>query len=483
MIDRTPPPVFLRIGSEHRASGSGGQYDHIDPTTGAVDASIPLAGPAEIDEAVQTANGAFASWRSVRPAEKRKLLLRLADLFDQHADEFGRRGTLDNGTPLSLTRHSASACAEWTRYYAGWADKISSDVLSYHGKDGELTYSLAQPYGVVGAIITWNGAAVSLAMKIPAALAAGNTVVVKPSELTPFSGELFADLVHQAGFPEGVFSILPGSAEAGAALVAHPLVKKVSFTGGLVAARAILRSCAEQLKPSVVELGGKAANIVFDDADLDAACSYAAMMSVGLMSGQGCGLPTRLLVQRSIYDDVLTRVVEVAKRLKVGDPFDLETDSGPVINAAAVERIMAMIERAKGDGARLVTGGARLDGPLAGGYFIEPTIFADVSPASELAQAEVFGPVLAVMPFDTEEDAITIANSTLYGLSSYIQTSDLGRALRVADAMVSGEVLVNRACLIPPYRPFGGVGQSGFGREGGRSGLEEYLWTKCVAVT
>jgi aldehyde dehydrogenase (NAD+) len=482
VTDTTPPAVHIRIGAERRTAGSGGVYQHINPATGQPDADIPLAGAAEVNDAVEAAGQAFGTWRSTPPAAKRAMLNKLADLIEANGEEFARRGTLDNGTPISVAGGFVPQSAEWTRYYAGWADKISSDLTSYHSKDGEIGYTLAQPFGVIGVIITWNGPLISLAMKIPAALAAGNTVVVKPSELTPFSGELFADLVEQAGFPPGVVSILPGAPEAGSALVSHPLVKKVTFTGGPDTARKILHACADQMKPAVLELGGKSANIVFEDADLDVACSHGTFMSVGVLSGQGCALPTRMLVHESIYADVVGRVAEIAKAITVGDPFDPATVSGPVINRAAFDRILAMIERAKADGARLVTGGSRYEGPLADGYFIEPTVFADVDPASELAQKEVFGPVLAITPFSTDDEAIAIANSTPYGLSAYLQTSDLRRAHRVADELVTGEVLVNGALNLGVHRPFGGVGLSGFGKEGGKAGLEEFLQFKSVAI-
>ena len=317
-------------------------------------------------------------------------------------------------------------------------------------------------------------------MKIPPALAAGNTVVVKPSELTPFSGELFADLVAEAGFPEGVVNILPGDASAGEALVRHPLVEKVSFTGGLVTARKIAIACAEQMKPTLMELGGKSANIVFDDANLDEAAEFGATR-ICLLSGQGCSLPTRLLVQRSISDEMVDRVKALAEAVVVGDPFDLATATGPVVNEAAMVRILGMIERARDSGARLITGGSRLTGDLANGFYIEPTVFADVDPRSELAQNEVFGPVLAMTPFDTEQEAIVIANGTEYGLSGYIQTRDVTRALRVAEELLAGDLHINGYDR-SAGRPFGGLKLSGHGKEGGRHGLDEFLRVKAVSV-
>jgi aldehyde dehydrogenase (NAD+) len=481
-IDTTRPEVRLRIGGEKRRTASGGTFNHINPCTGRPDAEIPMAGPAEIDEAVTAAHNAYLTWRQTNPTERRRVLMRLADLIEEHADDFNRLGTFDNGTPTGLVAGLVAMSVEWTRYYAGWADKITSEVSGSYRAHGEFSYTLSQPYGVIGVIITWNGPLISLAMKVPAALAAGNTVVIKPSELTPFSADLFADLAAEAGIPEGVVNVVPGSAEAGAALVAHPLVKKVTFTGGPDTARKILQSCAEHIKPSVMELGGKSGNIIFEDANLDLACSVGTLMSVGMMSGQGCAFPTRMIVARPLYDDVLASVSGIASLIKVGDPLQPDTVAGPVVNEAALQRITGIIQRATKDGARLITGGERIGGELADGYFLQPTVFADVNPVSELAQKEVFGPVLSIIPFDTEEQAIEIANSTPYGLSGYVFTNDLKRAHRVAEEMETGEVLINGAAPLPVHRPFGGFGISGMGKEGGRLGLDEFLRTKSVSI-
>jgi aldehyde dehydrogenase (NAD+) len=481
-LDRTRPNVHLRINGERLTTGTGGTFDHIDPSTGTVDATIPLAGPDEINRCVELAHEAYLKWRDVSPAERRRLLLKLADLIETNNNEFVRRAVLDNGTAIRTAQGLVPSAVEWTRYYAGMADKVSGRVATSFGPDREFSYTLAQPYGVIGVIITWNGPLTSLTMKLPPALAAGNTVIVKPSELTPFAAELFADLVEEAGFPPGVVNILPGTGAAGAALVDHPLVQKISFTGGPSTARAILRACADQMKPAVLELGGKSANLIFEDADLEAAVTWGTMRVLGVMSGQGCGFPTRMIVHESLYDEALDRVASVVKGIRVGDPFDLETDIGPVINAAAVERIIGMIEKARQEGSRLVAGGSRVDGPLANGYYIEPTVFADVDRDTELAQTEVFGPVLAMMPFSTEEQAIEIANCTPYGLSSYIQTNDLRRAHRVAERLTAGATMINGAGNLMVNRPFGGFGLSGYGKEGGPEGLAEFQRVKTIAM-
>jgi aldehyde dehydrogenase (NAD+) len=475
----------LVIGNKIIEKASGGVYTHINPATGKPQADIPLAGVAETEDAIAAAKSAFATWRSMPGRERMVLLNRLADLIKQNASEFQRLSVIEGGTPYSVAAGGAGLAEEWTRYYAGWADKVDGQVVSSYPSD-EFIYTLPEPYGVIGIVVTWNGPLISLGMKVIPAIAAGNTVVVKPAEQTPFVAALFAKLALEAGIPAGVINVLPGAVESAQTLIAHPDVEKISFTGGPITARKILHQCAELLKPSVMELGGKSANIVFDDADLDSAAQHAAMMSVGLLSGQGCELPTRLLVQEGVYDAMLEKVVAIAKALPIGDPRDVNTFIGPVINEAACERILAMVDRAKQAGAgRVVLGGERLKlgGDLENGFFVSPTIFADVDPKSEIAQQEVFGPILVIQKFSTEEEAIEIANSTQYGLGGYIQTNDLKRAHRVAAALKTGFVHLNGSRNIPAHAPFGGLGLSGFGKEGGRPGLDEFIRLKTVSLS
>ena len=483
MHDRPVPQVHLHIGDEQRTSGSGGAHAHIYAADGSTTGMVPLAGADETNEAVAAAAAAFVTWRRRDPRERARMLRRLGELLRENAEEFGRLGALDNGTPALISMFSAGMAADWIDYYAGWADRIDSQVNGTVMDRRELGYTISEPYGVIGLIITWNGPLISLGMKVAAPLAAGNTVVIKPSEMTPYSGELFMKLAREAGIPSGVINMLPGSVAAGEALVRHRLVEKVSFTGGPVTARKILAACAEQIKPAVLELGGKSANLIFPDADLDAACAFGVQFSISHMSGQGCAFPTRMLVHQDVYDEVVERTLALVAQIKVGDPFDAQTTSGPVINEAALHRILAVIERAQGEGAgKLVAGGKRLGGALAKGYFIEPTVFIDVDPNSHLAQEEVFGPVLAITPFRDEAEAIEIANSTDYGLSAYVQTRDLNRALRLTEELRSGVVLVNGSQNIQPQRPFGGLGVSGYGREGGKEGLAEFIRTKTVGI-
>jgi acyl-CoA reductase-like NAD-dependent aldehyde dehydrogenase len=315
------------------------------------------------------------------------------------------------------------------------------------------------------------------------ALAAGNTVVAKPPELAPFGAMMFAELAFEAGLPPGVLNVVTGGAAAGDALCRHPGVDKISFTGGAATARSVMRAAAESLTPMALELGGKSANIVFPDADLDLAASVAAMLGAVLLSGQGCALPTRLFAHDDVYDEVVDRVVAQVEAAAVGDALDPAVIMGPVVSAAACDRILGVIDEATATSAgRLATGGRRLDGDLADGYFVAPTVFADVDPSSSLAQREVFGPVLSILRFSGEDEVVDLANGTPYGLAAYLYTADMGRAHRVAKRLESGSVTINAFPSMSPTAPFGGVKQSGFGREGGRAGIDEFLRTKNIVV-
>ena len=478
-----PPRVKLRIGDRQLDVGSGGVYRHVNPATGKIQADVPLADVAEVNDAVDAAHAAFDGWRRWAPAARRDALLRLAGLLEVKGDRFAAYHALENGSPLSIGQGAWQQAKAWTTYYAGWADKLDGTVSTQFMSDSDFAYSLTEPYGVIGIIITWNGPLISLGMKVAPALAAGNTVVVKPSEFTPFSSELFGQLVRQAGIPDGVCNIVPGSVGAAEALVAHSRVQKVTFTGGPATARKILASCAKHLKPAVLELGGKSANIIFPDANLEHACSYGVMLSVVRMSGQGCSFPTRMLVHQDIYEDVLDRVTAKVRAVKIGDPFDPSIDMGPVVNEAAMERILGVIEKAKNEKmGRLVTGGSRPGGELANGFYVQPTVFADVDPDSGLAQREVFGPVLSIMRFGSEKEAIKIANNTEYGLAAHLQTKDVARVHRLAGELRGGTIMVNGGRSLKPGLPFGGDGLSGYGREGGRQGIDEFVRSKTVTI-
>jgi aldehyde dehydrogenase (NAD+) len=333
---------------------------------------------------------------------------------------------------------------------------------------------------VVAAIVPWNGALASLGQVAGAALAAGNAVVLKPPELAPFTCVRAGELACEAGLPPGVLNVVPGGPQAGEALVRHAGVDKVHFTGSARTARRVLHAARERLTPVALELGGKSAHLVFADADLRAAARWA-LSGLVSASGQGCANGTRVLVEAAVYDELLDRVAAGARRLAVGDPRAPDTALGPVVSAQACARILAFVERAERERhGRLLTGGERLGGELAGGFFIAPTLFADVDQASPLAQEELFGPVLALAPFDDEEEGVRLANATRYGLAAYVHTSDVRRAHRVAHALQAGNVWVNGFYGIPPSMPFGGRGESGHGRAGGRLGLHEFLRPKNV---
>lgn len=482
MTDKIPA-VHLHLGHDQRTSGSGGSRRHIHPVSGAALAEIPLAGPAEIEAAVARAEAAREDWRRTSPDARGAMLTRLAELMLEKKAKFAEMAALDGGTPLMQGERGLETAAAWVRYYAGWCDKLTGDLLSTFDTRGEFSYSVPEPIGIVGIINTWNGPVIGLGMKVAPALAAGNCVIVKPAEITPFAPELFAQCCKEAGIPDGVLSILPGTGEAGDAIVRHPKIRKISFTGGPITARKILAAAAEQIKPTVMELGGKSASLVFPDCDLQAAAERAVFWTIGCLAGQGCALPTRQLVHADVYDEFVAMMVAIAKQFKVGDPMEPGVMVGPVINKAAVDRITGMFDRATADKAcKFLMGGKRAGGDLASGNFIEPTIMVDVDPDHEIAQVEIFGPAVAILKFHTEEEAIAIANNSEYGLAAYIQSNDLQRVHRIAERLHAGGVYVNGGFQINSHTPFGGVGISGFGKEGGKAGIEEFLHYKTVTI-
>jgi len=460
--------------------------DHVNPATARVNGSVLLSGPEEVDAAVAAAKSAFPQWRALSPDKRRRILQRMEELIQENVLELGRLNTLELGVPFRISAALAHLCSGWFGYYAGWADKIEGATIPpspmmVPGVD----YTIPEPYGVVGVILTWNGPIVSIGMKVAPALAAGNCVVVKAPELAPFTVARFGEIALEAGLPPGVLHILPGGPDAGAHLVAHPDVAKISFTGGIPTAKKILDSARHTLKPVLLELGGKTASLIFPDADVDAAVAET-VRSCYTLSGQGCNVTSRMLVHRDVYDRVVRSAAEAAAALRVGDPFDQTTALGPVVGSSARDRILAMIERAGKDG-RLVAGGhavpaAALTPETRDGYFVEPTVLADVDPASEIARNEVFGPVLTIIPFADEDEAVDVANSTPYGLGTVVATRDVSRVQRLIPLLQSGTVLINGAAGQFPGAPFGGYKQSGYGREGGKEGLYEFLQTKNVFI-
>lgn len=461
------------------SAGSGISLPHIYPATGQATGDIRLASPAEVDAAVAAARRAAPGWRALPGDKRRDLMFKLASLIEQDGATLAHLSTVENGMAISGTGFLAYDAAQKFRYFGGWADKIQGrTIATWYGPAHD--YVAYEPYGVIGAIIPWNGPLFATTMVVAPALAAGNCIVVKAPELAPYAVMRLGELFIAAGFPPGVFNVVTGGPDIGEAIVAHPGVDKIQFVGSGPTAKKVLRSAAETLKPCGLELGGKSAVIVFADADLQSAAKRGLSGAISA-NGQGCVNGTRLLVERPIYDQYLAMLGGIASHIKIGDPLDQGTAVGPVISESALARMLATIERAKQEGGRVVTGGERLSGDAANGFFLPITIVADVANDSNLAQHEVFGPVLSVTPFDTEEEAIELANGTAYGLGGYVHTQNLGRAHRMAAALDSGMIHVNGSGEgMTPCAPFGGMKQSGYGRLGGEAGLHEFLRIKNV---
>jgi aldehyde dehydrogenase (NAD+) len=472
------PVPGLLIGEEHIGVTTTGTRDRIDPTTGDVLGSFPLAGPEEIDRAVDTAWRAFPSWRDFPADERRRLLFRLAETVREHETELKLIQALETGSPVS--RSSYDYGLDHLEYYAGWVDKHAGELVATYPRRAHQ-YVKYQPYGVVAAIPSWNGPVNGALLKLAPALAAGNCVVLKTPVLGPFAIQRLVELFLEAGLPPGVVNVVSGDRHTTQHLVKHPRIRKISFTGSPEVATSLLQSAAVNQTPMVAELGGKSANIVFADADLDAAAQMAATMSTIASAGQGCLFPTRLLVHESVLDEVVDRVRTISAAVVPGNPLDRASVMGPVIERAAAQRILGMVERAQNAGARLVTGGTLA--PDAGrACYVLPTVLTGVDRDSEVAQDEVFGPVLAVSSFSREEEALAVANSTRFGLAAYLHTRDIGRAHRIAEALEAGWIGVNAFPPMKAAAPFGGIKASGFGREGGRDGIHEYVYPQSVYI-
>jgi acyl-CoA reductase-like NAD-dependent aldehyde dehydrogenase len=475
-------PTSILIGEDTITDASGGVFDHIFPGTGQVNAKITMAGNEEIDRAVKSAAKAQREWMAMTVEQRRDLMYALADALEANLDGLAQLNVHDYAVPIAFAG-SSSLTVKFFRYYAGWIDKATGQTAPVsHSADTNLIER--EPYGVVGVIVPWNGPLVGIGMAVAPALAAGNAVVIKPPELAPMAPIRFGEICREVGLPAGLVNVVPGGPAAGDALVRHPGVGKIHFTGSGAIARQIAIAAADTLKPLSFELGGKSANVVFADANLDSAVMMAAHMGPLTQSGQSCACGSRILVERSIYDEFLDRLVQTVSHVPIGDPFDASTVMGPVISQAATDRIMGAIHGAVENGTgRLVTGGNRLGGALASGYYIEPTIFADVPNDSPLARIETFGPVVSVMPFDTEDEAMDIANDTDFGLVAYAHTTNFARAHRVARRLEAGSVWINAYSDIQPSGPYGGYKQSGYGRLGGIEGLDEFSQVKNTRIT
>jgi acyl-CoA reductase-like NAD-dependent aldehyde dehydrogenase len=465
VVEHEAPHLF--IGGEWSAPHSGRAIASIDPSTEKVWAHVAEADETDVDRAVGAARAALRGpWTTNVTASRRGALLLMLE-------------SRDNGKPLRETQGEVQRAADWITFFAGAADKINGEQIPF--RPDALAYTRREPVGVVGAILPWNSPISLYSWKLGPALAAGNTVVLKPAEQTPVSALALGKLIEEAGFPAGVVNIVPGFGPiAGAALVAHPSVDKISFTGEHRTAQEIMRGASVNLKRCSFECGGKSPHILFADADLDKAlvvATHGAFRS----TGQSCSLGSRLFAQRSIYDAVVERMAERARRIRVGLPLDAKTHIGPQSSAEQLAKTKAYIALGREQGARLVTGGGRPAG-LERGYFIEPTVFADVDNRSRLAQEEVFGPVLAIIPFDTEEEVIALANDVPYGLVAGLWTQDIGRGHRVAAQIQAGLVSINTYRPVHWMLPYGGYKLSGLGRENGLAALEEYTEIKTVVV-
>lgn len=469
----------LLIDGVRVPASSGRSFETLNPATGEVLARVAEADAADVDAAVRSARAAFeGSWGHMKASERGALLLKLADLIRRNEDELVQLESLDSGKPVSaIRRQDLPAVIDTLTYYAGMADKINGQVIP--ARPDALTYTVREPLGVVGAIIPWNFPLMIGMWKIAPALACGCTVVLKPAEITPLTALRIGELAFEAGFPAGVLNVVPGFGKvAGQALVDHPDVDKVTFTGSPVVGRQILQSSSGNLKRVTLELGGKSANIIFPDADIDAAAK-AASAGIFFNTGQVCSAGSRILVHHSIHDEVVERLAARAQTTRIGNPQDTSTGMGPLVSEVQMKRVLDYIEIGRNEGAALVTGGSRHGNA---GYFVEPTVFAGVRHEMRISQEEIFGPVAAVIPFQDEEDALRIANGTVYSLAAGVWTGDIGRAHRFTRRLKAGTVWVNTYGPTDIRLPWGGARDSGFGREHGEAAIDNFTEPKVVWI-
>lgn len=475
-----PKPGKLFIGGKWVDAASGKTYPTINPATEETITVIAEAGDPDVNAAVAAARSAFASgpWAEMSASDRGRILWRIGDLVDKHADELAELETLDNGKPIFESRQvDIPLVAEVFRYYAGWATKVHGETVPVRGPF--FHYTLREPVGVVAAIVPWNFPLLLTSWKLGPALAAGNTVVLKPAPWTPLTALRLAEIAQEAGLPDGVLNVLTGSTrELGRALVVHPGVDKVAFTGSTATGKDILRNSADTLKPVTLELGGKSPNIVLADADLEAAVRGA---FIGIFYGKGevCAAGSRLLVEKRVKDDLLHKLVERAKKLQPADPLDPKTRLGALVSNEQMTKVLGYIEKGKAEGAGLVAGGERAGSK---GYFVQPTVFDGVRNEMTIAREEIFGPVLAAIEFTDVEDAVRIANDTPYGLAAAVWTRDIGKAHRIARRIQAGTVWINTYGNFDAAAAFGGYKQSGYGRELSMHAMEHYTQVKSVWV-
>ncbi|MCS7061222.1 MAG: aldehyde dehydrogenase family protein [Anaerolineae bacterium] len=476
-------PGRLLIGGQWTPSVAGHTFTTYEPSTGRPLAEVYHAEAEDVDRAVAAARAAFEGpWRKVTPLQRERLLHRLADLIEQNAQQLAEIETLDNGKPLSASKAiDVPSTVDMFRYFAGWPSKIEGAVKPV-SIPNRLNYTVREPVGVVGAIIPWNFPLSLISWKLGPALAAGNTVVLKPAEQTPLSAIRFCELVCEAGFPEGVVNLVQGPGEiTGAALVAHAGVDKIAFTGSTEVGRLIMKAAAGNLKRLSLELGGKSPHIIFADANVPQAARVAAGAIFG-NAGQSCNAGSRLFVQREAYDQVVEIIANRAAEIKVGPGMDANTEMGPLTSLEHYQRVTGYLRSGLEEGAVARAGGSRPAAVPPDGYFVAPTVFEHVRDDMAIVREEIFGPVLVATPFDTVEEVARRANATPYGLAAGVWTKDIGRAHKLASLLQAGTVWINCYSQFDPSSPFGGYKQSGFGRDMGHEALEQYLETKSVWV-
>jgi acyl-CoA reductase-like NAD-dependent aldehyde dehydrogenase len=474
------PKMF--VGGAQVEAASGATFEVIDPSTGRAITEVPRGAAEDVDMAVEAARQAFEEgrWTGLRPGKRTEILFKVGELIKRNITELAQLESIDSGKPISLASGEIWAAGEAFRYYSGWPTKIYGETNP--GDDSMFVYSLREPVGVCGGITPWNFPLIMAAWKVAPALAFGNTVILKPAEQTPLTALRLAELCLEAGVPEGVVNVVSGfGEEAGAALARHPGVDKIAFTGSTEVGRKVLEASAGNLKRVTLELGGKSPNIVFSDANLRRAAK-GSMMGVFLNSGQVCTAGTRILVEKSIHDDFVSSLVESTESMKLGAGLDESTGMGPVVSAEQLDKVTGYIEIGVGEGAEIATGGERA-AELGDGYFVRPTVFTGVRNDMRIAQEEIFGPVAAVIEVEDVDEAIAVANDTVYGLAAAVWTTDLAKAHRVARGIRAGTVWVNTAGLFDPGVSYGGYKQSGFGRELGPHSIDTYTQTKSVWIS
>jgi acyl-CoA reductase-like NAD-dependent aldehyde dehydrogenase len=476
----TGPAKRLLIGGDWVSAASGEVIDVVDPASENVIGQVAAADTADVDRAVVAARAAFESgpWSTITPAARGKILYKFAEAMDANLDELAQLESLNNGMTLGTALAMISAAADTIRYFAAGAERINGNAPQTG--TGSLHYTLRDPIGVCGAIIPWNAPITNFVWKVGPALAAGNVLLLKPAESTPLTAVRLAELLVEAGLPAGVLNVLTGYGQtAGSAIAQHPGVDKISFTGSTATGRSVLQASAGNFKRVTLELGGKSPNIVFADADLAAAVS-ASLIGFVSITGQVCLAGTRLFVQRSIHDEFVAAMVDQVKGLSLGDPLSPTTSVGPLASKQQLERVSSYLSLGKQEGATAVIGGGVPDGK---GFFVEPTVFVGVNNGMAIAREEIFGPVLSVIPFDDEDEAVGLANDTPYGLAAAVWTTDLRRAHTVARRIKAGTVWINDYFKLEPTMPFGGFKQSGVGREFGIDWYLSYTEPKSVMVT